>query len=244
MTGGPRDAPERQRTLRATLEWSYSLLDDDERRLFARLAVFSGGCSLDAAEQVVDADLDRLQSLVEKNLLRHSEERFWMLETIREYAVELHERSGENDDLAARHAAFFADLIAEADRLHDRPEAKLMRHRVAADAANVVAATRWAHESGSAELLLQLAIGGKALSLPPRPSAAWVDDALSRWSGPPAPLLARGYRNAAGLHFLLEQFELARARVEVAGIALPRARRSRRRGDGAETARNRARRFR
>ena len=88
LTGGARDAPERQRTLRATIEWSYELLADEEKSLFARLAVFRGGCSLEAAEEVVDANLDVLQSLVDKSLLRHSQERFWMLETIREYAAE------------------------------------------------------------------------------------------------------------------------------------------------------------
>ena len=84
-----RDADPRQQTLRATIAWSYDLLPTDEQRLFARMAVFRGGCTLEAAEQVVDADLDVLQSLVDKSLLRHSEERFWMLETIREYAREL-----------------------------------------------------------------------------------------------------------------------------------------------------------
>ena len=88
LTGGARDAPERQRTLRATIEWSYELLSDEEKSLFARLAVFRGGCTLEAAEEVVDASLDALQSLVDKSLLRYSGERFWMLETIREYAIE------------------------------------------------------------------------------------------------------------------------------------------------------------
>ena len=94
LTGGARDAPERQRTLRATIEWSYDLLTDEEKSLFARLAVFRGGCTLEAAEEVVGASLDVLQSLVDKSLLRHAEERFWMLETIREYAAERLEHPG------------------------------------------------------------------------------------------------------------------------------------------------------
>ena len=81
---GGRDADPRQQTLRATIEWSYDLLSEDERGLFARLAVFAGGCTLDAAEEVGDADIDTLQALVEKSLVRHTGERFWMLETIRE----------------------------------------------------------------------------------------------------------------------------------------------------------------
>ena len=94
LTGGARDLPERQRTLRATIEWSHDLLQESEQRLFARLAVFRGGCTLDAAEDICDADLDTLQSLVDKSLLRHNEERYWMLETIREYATEKLDESG------------------------------------------------------------------------------------------------------------------------------------------------------
>ena len=85
---GGRDADARQRTLRATIEWSYELLTEEEKRLFAGLSVFAGGCTVEAAESVCDADLDPLQSLVDKSLLRHTDERFWMLETIRELALE------------------------------------------------------------------------------------------------------------------------------------------------------------
>ena len=83
---GGRDADPRQQTLRATIEWSYELLEDDEKQLFARLSVFTGGCTLEAAEAVADADIDSLQSLVEKSLLRFTDGRYWMLETIREYS--------------------------------------------------------------------------------------------------------------------------------------------------------------
>jgi predicted ATPase len=110
LTGGARDLPERQRTLRATIEWSYDLLDEDEHRLFARLAVFRGGCDLEAAEQVCEADLDTLQSLVDKSLLRHSGERYWMLETIREYAAE----QLDDDAVSERHAAHYLALAEEA----------------------------------------------------------------------------------------------------------------------------------
>ena len=105
-----RDADPRQQTLRATIAWSYDLLSTDEQRLFARMAVFRGGCTLEAAEEVVDADLDALQSLVDKSLLRHSEERFWMLETIREYAHELLEGSDEADAIRRRHADHYLAL--------------------------------------------------------------------------------------------------------------------------------------
>jgi hypothetical protein len=87
LTGG-RDADPRQQTLRATIQWSHDLLTEDEQQLFARLAVFAGGCTLGAAENVCDANVDVLQSLVDKTLLRHTGDRFWMLETIREFALE------------------------------------------------------------------------------------------------------------------------------------------------------------
>ncbi len=84
---GGRDADPRQQTLRATIEWSYDLLSAAEQELFARLSVFAGGCTLEAAEEVCDADLDTLQSLVEKSLAPLYQERYWMLETIREFAL-------------------------------------------------------------------------------------------------------------------------------------------------------------
>jgi predicted ATPase/class 3 adenylate cyclase len=115
LTGGARDAPERQRTLRAAIEWSYDLLTDEEKSLFARLAVFGGGCTFDAAEEVVGASLDNLQSLVDKSLLRHSQERFWMLETIVEYAGERLEAQRDREALLQTHADYFLRLAEEAE---------------------------------------------------------------------------------------------------------------------------------
>jgi predicted ATPase/class 3 adenylate cyclase len=115
LTGGARDAPERQRTLRATIEWSYDLLAEEEKSLFARLAVFRGGCTLDAAEDVVGTSLDVMQSLVDKSLLRYSQERFWMLETIREYAAERLDIQGDDDSLRQSHADYFLRLAEEAE---------------------------------------------------------------------------------------------------------------------------------
>ena len=112
---GGRDAEARQRTLRSTIEWSYDLLHEDEKKLFASLAVFAGGCTLDAAEDVAEAGIDDLQSLVDKNLLRHTDDRFWMLETIREYAVERLAESGESEELRRRHAEHFLTLAEEAE---------------------------------------------------------------------------------------------------------------------------------
>ena len=115
LTGGARDLPERQRTLRATIEWSYELLSPEEQELFARLSVFRGGCALEGAEEVVDAALDTVQSLVDKSLLRHSEERYWMLETIREYASERLEESCQAEGLRRRHAEYVLALAEKAE---------------------------------------------------------------------------------------------------------------------------------
>jgi predicted ATPase len=104
---GERDADPRQQSLRATIEWSYDLLAEEEQRLFARLAVFVGGSTYEAAEEVAGADPDRLQSLLDKSLLRKRDSktapRYWMLETIREYATERLEASGEAEELRRRH---------------------------------------------------------------------------------------------------------------------------------------------
>jgi len=112
---GGRDADPRQQTLRATIEWSYELLSAEDQRLLARLAVFRGGCTLEAAQEVAGADLDPLQSLVAKSLLRHGDERFWMLETIREFAFERLVASGEADQIRRRHAEHFVSLAEAAD---------------------------------------------------------------------------------------------------------------------------------
>ena len=124
---GGRDADERHATLRATIAWSYDLLDEDEQALFARLAVFRGGAPSTNAEQVCGADLDTLASLLDKSLLRRrtdadGEERFWMLETIREFALERLEASGEEDALRR---AQFESLLALADRAGTRGDRRL-----------------------------------------------------------------------------------------------------------------------
>ncbi len=111
---GGRDADPRQQTLRATIEWSYELLSPDEQALFARLSVFAGGCTLEAAEDVCDADLDILQSLVEKSLVRFTDGRYWMLETIREFAVERLQAGGAGGPVADRHSDYFVGLARRA----------------------------------------------------------------------------------------------------------------------------------
>ncbi|MCA1706916.1 MAG: adenylate/guanylate cyclase domain-containing protein, partial [Actinobacteria bacterium] len=124
LTSGRRDATVRQRTLRGAIAWSYDLLSEDEQTLFRRLGVFAGGWSLDAVEQVCDRGdlcldvLDGLASLIDKSLVRAVEGddgRFSMLETIRSFAAETLEESGDRDDIRRAHAEFFRALVGRAE---------------------------------------------------------------------------------------------------------------------------------
>jgi predicted ATPase/serine/threonine protein kinase len=132
LTGGARDLPERQRTLRRTVDWSHELLTPAEQKLFRRLSVFAGGCTLEAAEAVCDVQedlgaglLDGLTSLVDKSLVsqaaaENAEPRFTMLETIREYGRERLDESGEMDATRRAHAAYFL-VLAEEGAAHASP---------------------------------------------------------------------------------------------------------------------------
>jgi len=169
LTGGAQDLDPRQRTLRGTIEWSYDLLLEKEKTLFARLAIFVGGCRLEAAEKVCDYDgtfgpelLDALDSLVEKSLLRQrqdsdGEPRFWMLETIREFGIELLEASDELQAACERHAVWTAEAteVLDADsRTGDHPA---FLARMDDEYANVREAVAWARKTRDGDLLLRLA---------------------------------------------------------------------------------------
>ena len=143
---GGRDADPRQLTLRATISWSHDLLTDDERQLFARLAVFAGGCTLDAAEDVCDADLDLLQSLVEKSLLRHTGNRFWMLETVGEFAAERLREREEAGEIFERQAIWYRALAKTAnDELTGAAAAEWLA-RLDGELENLRRAIGWAQE--------------------------------------------------------------------------------------------------
>jgi predicted ATPase/class 3 adenylate cyclase len=152
-----RGVDPRQQTLRATIEWSHDLLADGEKQLFRRLAVFRGGCTLEAAEAVCDADLDTVQSLVDKSLVRVREsDRFWMLETIREYAAEQLDGSGEADDRRRRHAEHFLALAEKTEPLAREVDRGTL-DRLEREADNLRAALDWFEGSGETQLVLQLA---------------------------------------------------------------------------------------
>ena len=155
LTGGARDAPERHRTLQAMIEWSYELLSPQEQALFRRLSVFAGGCSVDSAERVCDADIDTLHSLVDKSLLRYDDDRYSMLETIREYAANRLAESEDADDVRRRHGEYFLEL---AERLEvDLWERHASVERLDREHSNVRAALAWSRDVDDGDLLVRLA---------------------------------------------------------------------------------------
>ena len=187
LTGGTRDVPARQQTLRNTIDWSYQLLSPAEQTLFQRLAVFVGGCTLDAAEAIcadeelrsdehgwkiavpasvidpLSSVLDLLASLVDQSLLRQvpgidGEPRFLMLETIREYALERLELSGEAEHLRRRHLAHFLHLAEAAEPQLLKADQTLWLQRLESDHDNLRAALAGCQApEGDADIGLRMA---------------------------------------------------------------------------------------
>ena len=155
---GGRDADPRQQTLRATIEWSYELLSDDEQQLFGRLSVFAGGCTLEAAEVVCDADLDTLQSLVEKSLLRFTNERYWMLETIREFAGERLDDAHDTSQVQARHARWFEQLAKNAEPRLIGLEQRLWLDRLSAEHDNLRASLAYLDHDRAAQMSMAISL--------------------------------------------------------------------------------------
>jgi predicted ATPase/DNA-binding SARP family transcriptional activator len=157
LTLGARDAPERQQTLRATIDWSYKLLTEDEKRVFAYVAVFAGSFDLEAGEEVAQASLDTLTALVDKGLLRQTDEgRFFMLATIREYAEGQLETIGDAEQLRRAHAEWITGL-AEALEPRLRVTGDLdVLERQKAELENTRAALTWAQSRGEIEISLRL----------------------------------------------------------------------------------------
>src|SRR5437588_1127631 len=177
LTGGRQDAPSRQQTLRDTISWSYDLLNAEEQRCFRRLAIFVGGCTLEAAEAVVEcgfiqhvaaADrslpaMDLVASLLDKSLLQQSDQagdepRLLMLETIREYALEMLADSGEVEAIEQRHAMYYLILAEHGDPELFGQQQHLWVNRLTRDSENLRAALQWLHgRRQHQELLLRLA---------------------------------------------------------------------------------------
>jgi predicted ATPase/class 3 adenylate cyclase/Tfp pilus assembly protein PilF len=169
LTGSLRDLPARQRTLRGAIDWSYNLLDVGEKKLFTRLAVFTGGCTPEAVEVVCNIGgdlsmdvLDGLTSLVNKSMLQPAtgikgEPRFTLLETIREYALERLEASGEARLLRQYHAGYYLNLAGRAEpELRAGPQQVAWLDRLEQEHGNLRAALTWSLERGEGEIALLL----------------------------------------------------------------------------------------
>src|SRR5437588_10274595 len=169
LTGGRQDAPTRQQTLRDTLRWSYDLLNAQEQRCFRRLAIFVGGCTLEAAEAVcsraTDLSLpamDLVASLLDKSLLQQSdrgaeEPRLLMLETIREYALETLAASGELETVQEAHARYYLTLAEQGEPELFGHQQHLWVDLLTRDSENLRAALQWLLAGQHQELLLRLA---------------------------------------------------------------------------------------
>jgi predicted ATPase/DNA-binding SARP family transcriptional activator len=220
LVDGPRDAPARQRTMRDAIGWSHDLLDEDEQTMFRRLGVFAGGFTLQAAEAVAQGApssiLDRLSSLVAHSLVRQKEEadgdsRFAMLETVRAYALERLQASGEADAIQRRHAAWliaFAGEIAPNLTLTAQPDAV---DRLAAEIDNVRAALFWALAHGEPTVALRLATATFPLWFirgMPSEGRRWLEESLAAATEAPAEPRTDALLSAGGLAFL--QGDLAR----------------------------------
>jgi predicted ATPase/DNA-binding SARP family transcriptional activator len=170
LTGGARMAMPRQQTLRAVVDWSYDLLFEDERRLFTRLAVFTGGCGIAAAETVcadkhVPADeiLDALSRLVDKSLVTASslgpEARFSQLQTLWQYGRERLDESGEADAVRARHGAYYLQMAEDANQGLRGATGPMWRDRLTAELGNLRTALDWYVATGDADAAVSLASG-------------------------------------------------------------------------------------
>ena len=225
LTGGARDLPERQRTLRSAIEWSHGLLEEDEQVLFARLSVFAGGRTLEAIEAICDAEgdfpvdvLDGLSSLVDKSLLQQKEgvggePRFVMLETIHEFAREKLQESGEAEELRRLHAGYFLALAEEAEPAVEGAQQAAWVERLEEEHDNMRAALSWSLGQGqNAELALRMGAAlGEFWYLRGYfgEGRRWLEEALAKSGRTPKAARARALHRVSWLAFL--QGDLDRA---------------------------------
>jgi non-specific serine/threonine protein kinase len=251
LTGGARDLPVRQQTLRNTLDWSYDLLDPAEQQLFRRLAIFAGGCTLEAAEVVCanfglwilgydsstkgettiqdpqfrteNAELlEVLTSLVDKSLVRQEdsqqgEPRFSMLETIREYALELLEESGEDGEIARLQAAYYLPLVEAAEPLLSGPQQGEWFSRLETEHDNLRAALRWSLQNDGAETALRMErvlwrfweVRGHVSE-----GLKWIEDAVAEGHAAPPEVRAAALYGGSRLAWLKGNYEQTRRWAE------------------------------
>jgi predicted ATPase/class 3 adenylate cyclase len=222
---GGRDAEARQQTLRATIEWSYELLEPDERTFLTALSVFRGGWTIEAAERVCEADLDLLQSLVDKSLIRRWESgRFGMLETIREFAAEQLEQAGEAEPARRRHADYFLELAEDAGLCVEGLEAgkgeKAFRV-VLPERDNLRAAFDFFVDTDEIEAAARLAVSLEQywVTNSPAEGARLLRDLCERGAELPPELRVRAIRSLAGCIYIQGEFdEGARLSEEALGM--------------------------
>jgi len=215
LTGGARDLPDRQRTLSDTIAWSYGLLDEEEQRLFAKLAVFAGGFTLEAAEEVCGADLDTITSLVDKSLVRHEEGRFRMLETIREFARGRIDE-GTFAEIARRHVDFFFALVGSGGSEAESQTSEWLG-RLDPERDNLRAALKLARELGDARLELRLATalaGYWEYRSYLSEGLERIQEALDRDPGAPAEIRSEALRRGGLLALRLGDLTTARQMAE------------------------------
>jgi predicted ATPase len=191
LTDGARDLPVRQQTLRATLDWSHGLLPASERTLFARFAVFSGGCTIDAVEAVCANEnpdvLATTAALLDESLVRRDDEgRLGMLETIREYALERLELSGESDALRRRHAGYFVQVVEAGDSELTRSDELRVHERLESEHDNLRAALAWSQQASAFDIELALVAALARFWLIRGTSSKGAAGSRMRWPGIPA----------------------------------------------------------
>jgi predicted ATPase len=221
LTGGARDAPERQRTLRAAIEWSHGLLSQEEQRLFADLAVFAGSFTIEAAERVCGADLDLLESLIDKSLVRRwGSGRFGMLETVREFALERLDESPEREDVRRRHAEFFLD-VGESTHLAVETFHLGPRQDIAhAEQENFRAALTWAIEGDpTLGLSLATALENFWVGNDPREGMRWFGALFANADERASQIRGSALRAFGGANDIAGEQEAARELYE-AGLAV------------------------
>ena len=208
LTGGSRDAPARQQTLRATIEWSYELLSETEQRLFRRLSVFAGSFDVDSAIAVCEAELDTLQSLLEKSLLRRwGTGRLGMLETIHEFARERLSPE-ELEQIGRRHAEHFLEVALSGKFAADaRGEQDSELGRL--ELPNFRAAFSWAMEHGETELALRIAVALEMFleQTAPFEAIAQFEALLPRADEADALVRAAAFRAYGGALYLSGEFD-------------------------------------
>jgi predicted ATPase/DNA-binding CsgD family transcriptional regulator len=232
LTSGSRDAPARQQTLRATIDWSYQLLSPSLQAFFRRLAIFVGGWSVEAAAAIAGQDqadevmiLNELETLIDHSLIEEipgpgGQPRFTMLETVREYGLELLDAIGEMDDIRQRHAAFYVAVAERIDpQLYVYPLKPVLFDELTAEHPNIQAVLRWAVDRGDALTAQQLAGAMRRFwnsQAAYHQAVAWLGTALNLPGDVPPPIHARALDAFGSISLTIGEYETGLAALRQA----------------------------